>query len=169
MWLLPNMAIGIYNLHLYGGDVLHVSSALRVVRAAALGLSIIVRRVTRLQCGCCLQHGHWHLQPAIVHLMLHASPPLPLLPLPPPSQALNPYWIFHFFGQHGHSAWAMLTGVTLSVSGTETMCASMGHFTRKAVTVRGQGLMVGGRGQRDGEGVARRECCGLLAHPPPEG
>jgi KUP system potassium uptake protein len=45
-------------------------------------------------------------------------------------QALNPYWAFQFFVEHGKMAWLALGAVVLAVTGGEALYADMGHFGR---------------------------------------
>ncbi len=51
-------------------------------------------------------------------------------------QGLSPHYIGLFFERHGRDAWEMLAGVLLCVTGTETMFAAMGHFSRESIAVR---------------------------------
>ena len=75
------------------------------------------------------------LSPTVLTLPRVLSSALPLTPTPLSLQGLNPYYIYVFFNKFQRQGWEMLGGVMLSVSGTETMFAAMGHFSQPAVAV----------------------------------
>lgn len=51
-------------------------------------------------------------------------------------KAISPHYAFQYFVSGGRGAWVSLTGVALSISGSEATYADMGHFSHKAITVR---------------------------------
>jgi len=50
-------------------------------------------------------------------------------------QGLSPHWIVVFFNNHTRKGWEALGGVMLCVTGTETMFAAMGHFSRASIAL----------------------------------
>ncbi|KAI7858889.1 potassium transporter-domain-containing protein [Circinella umbellata] len=50
-------------------------------------------------------------------------------------QAFSPYWIYHWFANHGQQGWEMLAGTLLCLTGVEATFADLGHFSPSAVRI----------------------------------
>ncbi|KAI9269246.1 putative potassium transporter 5 [Phascolomyces articulosus] len=50
-------------------------------------------------------------------------------------QAFSPYWIYHWFANHGRQGWEMLSGTLLCFTGVEAIFADLGHFAPSSVRI----------------------------------
>ena len=51
-------------------------------------------------------------------------------------KAMSPHYAVRFFLGDAKAAWVALGGVVLCISGSEAIFADLGHFSRRAVSVR---------------------------------
>lgn len=57
--------------------------------------------------------------------------------MPAVFKAMSPHYAVRFFlDGNAKAAWVALGGVVLCISGSEALFADMGHFSRRAVSVR---------------------------------
>jgi K+ transporter len=56
--------------------------------------------------------------------------------MPAVFKAVSPHYAVRFFMGDAKAAWVALGGVVLCISGSEALAADLGHFSRRAVTVR---------------------------------